>query len=578
MENKINDKYVKIKLLNKKLIFPNDDIICENDNKKKKGKLKNIFKVNNSIKHKESKVSDYYKSNIFSDNKDNSSLYLKNLNNSKYDGKIDLSENNKTLITNVKYLNLKSLLNSSRKSVSNKFYIPKFVVNKKQNAIKTYKLDKIKKSLLNNRKNDSIKYHFSFKNIQRYNDYIKFEKINKANAFKDRMNTNEEISKLNFQNSMKNDFIQDKCGIYLYKNKYINQHYSFVKRYNTNIFFNHNINKKKNPTSDIFSNFNKIKSNLLEENKQMKKKIKSSYSKLKNEKNKINLKILKIQTPKEFRRIYSTYNKKRAEKEKILTNLYINESKNPKAELFDFKEKKEASKIVNENNLINLAENKINKLYHDLLVFKLPELDNSIYIRNILYDVFIEFKNMLLLSMMKNRDINIHKNGLDFESFYNCNTKINQQGGLVAKKLFKIFNKNSDDDYLSFENYVNGMIKLNNANKEKKLNLFFDMLVENSKDFMTYDDIYKFGIISLQKMTLNLETFNDFEKAKQEEKNKNNVEVIEKLADFFAKMIFELVNIDIKDNIPLELLKKMIIKGGEEADYIGFLFNSGNFV
>ena len=184
---------------------------------------------------------------------------------------------------------------------------------------------------------------------------------------------------------------------------------------------------------------------------------------------------------------------------------------------------------------------------------------------------------MLALSMMKNKNINIHKNGLDFDSFYNCNTKINQQGQTIAKRLFKIFNNKSDDKFISLENYVNGMLKIKNSDKEKKLNLFFDMIDENSKGYMTYDDIYKFGIISLQKITLNLETMDDFEKAKKD-KNNLNVSVIETLADYFSRMIFDLVNIDIKENIPVSLLKKTIIQGGEQADYIEFLFGSINFV
>ena len=80
------------------------------------------------------------------------------------------------------------------------------------------------------------------------------------------------------------------------------------------------------------------------------------------------------------------------------------------------------------------------------------------------------------------------------------------------------------------------MLKIKNSDKEKKLNLFFDMIDENSKGYMTYDDIYKFGIISLQKITLNLETMDDFEKAKKD-KNNLNVSVIETLADYFSRMI-----------------------------------------
>ena len=102
------------------------------------------------------------------------------------------------------------------------------------------------------------------------------------------------------------------------------------------------------------------------------------------------------------------------------------------------------------------------------------------------------------------------------------------------------------------------------------------MLDEKSKGYMSYDDIYKFGIICLQKITLNIENYEDFIKAKNE-KNNRNIQIVENLVDYFTRMIFKLVNIDIKKNIPLKLLKKMIIQGGEQADYIEFLFGSGKF-
>ena len=405
---------------------------------------------------------------------------------------------------------------------------------------------------------------------------IKIARINKANSVKNNIYSNEDISILNNSENIKNDFIKNKFGIYLYKRKYINEHYSFLIKGETSKIINNK--KEKKPKIDIFNYFNKLKANFLEENKAMRKKIKSSYSALEYKKKLVNEKKDNIYTPKGFRKLFFEFNKQSAKKENILTNLYINPNKNPSKKLYTFGEKIEASKIINENNIANLAINKVNKLYHDLLIFQLPNLDEKIYIRKILYDIFIEFKNMLTLSMMKNKNINIYKKGLDFETFYNCNTKINQQGQILAKRIFKIFNNKSDTKFMPFENYVKGMLKLKNTDKENKLNLFFDLLDENSKGFMTYDDIYKFGIISLQKITLNLETMEDFEKAKKNKDKKMDVEVIENLADYFSRMIFKLVNIDIKENIPLKLLKKMIIQGGEQADYIEFLFGSGNFV
>ena len=575
LDSIINDTFIKLKPLNKQIIFHNDDNNFRIDSRIRRDKSKKLWTNNKFIKNKGFKINSDSNSIILQNKFNNNSFYLKDINNSKFENPIDISKNNKTVISNMKYIDLKSLFNNSKKSLSNNINKAKISIIKRKSLNQNDKIQKMKRYLLKSKKPSSVNHHPSFKNFQRYIDFLKFEKINKATSIKNSLYNSDDISKLNFSQEIKNNFIKDKFGIYLYKNKYMNEHFSLVKKCDKNVLFNDE--KKKESKQDLINYFNKLKKNFLEENKQIRKKVKSSYSSLEAKQKIINFSKKKINTPTGFRKIYFSFNKKRAEKENILTNLYINESKNPKTKTFYFGEKVETSKIINKENIAGLAVKKINKLYHDLLIFKLPNLDENFYIRKLLYDVFIEFKNMLLLSMMKNKDINLYKNGLDFESFYNCNTKINQQGQILSKRLFNLFNNKSNDKYISLENYVNGMLKLKNSNKENKLNLFFDMLDENSKGFMTYDDIYKFGIISLQKITLNLETMDDFEKAKKDKNNHKSINVIENLADFFSKMIFKLVNIDIKEKIPLKLLKKMIIQGGEQADYIEFLFGSGNF-
>ena len=178
--------------------------------------------------------------------------------------------------------------------------------------------------------------------------------------------------------------------------------------------------------------------------------------------------------------------------------------------------------------------------------------------------------------MTKNKDINIYKKGIDFNTFFNCNTKINQQGKIVAKKIFNIFNNKMETKYMNINNYVDGMLKMKDINKENKLDLFFEMLNNNSDGYLTYDDIYKLSIVCLQKIALNIEDESDFVKYQKENDDKD-LKIVEGLAEYFCKMIYKLVNIHINQKIPLKLLKKMIIQGGEQADYIELLFGSANF-
>ena len=353
------------------------------------------------------------------------------------------------------------------------------------------------------------------------------------------------------------------------------------------IFFMKQLNKyntiKQNNSHLDIQNFVKIKSKVNKENKKLGKKIKKSYSKLEILKNNLISKRANENIDKGLDELFYLYNKKRAKKDKIITNRIIGDEKDNSyiAEImrdinYD-KEKKKKMSVINSKNITYMAQKKVDKLFHDLLTFQLPKLSNEKYIRKVLYDIFIEFKNLLLLSMIKNKDINIYKKGIDFNTFFNCNTKINQQGKIIAKKIFQIFNNKTETKYMKLNNYIDGMLKMKDTNKENKLDLFFEMLNNNSDGCLTYNDIYKLSIVCLQKITLNIEDENDFERY-QKENNDKYLQIIEGLAEYFCKMIFKLVNIDINEKIPLELLKKMIMQGGEQADYIELLFGSCNFI
>ena len=578
-ENIINDYKSKIISINKQIKLPNDNkSIFQNDIFNKTVRIKRTLLKKKKEISKNNNINNNDINTIFSNDnslRNSNSFNLNNFNKSKIFGASNSTQNNKILTKSTKYVDLKSIfINSPRNTSSNNFFPKKISNIKKHYMIKNSQNENFKSSLLKRNKG-LLNNRFSYSNILRYNDFIKFDKINKAKSINSDTNNNE-TSKSSMTERIKSSFLKDQSGMYLYKNKYINEYFSFIKKYELNQFIKER--RQRKTKKEIFDYFNKLKTNFLKENNIISKKIKSSYSSLENKKNEINYKNSIINSSKEFRKIFISFNKERAKNEKIKTNIYLNESKNPNAEKYDNLDNETIScKYINDNNVTHYAIDKIDKIYHDLLVFNLPDLDNKIYIRKLLYDIFIEFKNMLLLSMAKNRNINLEKNCLDLDSFYNCNTKVNQQGLIVAKKLFNVFNNKSDNKYLSLENYVNGMLILKDSSRENKLNLFFDMLDEKSKGYMTYDDIYKFGVISLQKITFNFESIDDYNKAKN---NKNNmdIKIIETLADYFSRMIFKLVNIDIKGHIPLELLKKFVLQGGEQADNIEFLFGSGNFV
>ena len=485
---------------------------------------------------------------------------------------LELSSKDK-VISEKKILNLKTILKPIKNSVENddnpglkRFLLSKFKLAGKSNY-KNYFTSHFEK--YNHKLN---KRYFSPMDIQRYNDYIKFKYV-KKNLFKNEKDESLSDMSLDVNKSQK-QFLKNKNGIYLLSNTCRPNFNSYRKTFFQKQLNKYNYKKRKNSHLNIFNYFEKIKNRINLENKEMKKNIKHVFSELDILKNNIDSKTSSLEE------LFYLYNKKRGAKEKIITNRILGQKDEnyiivKMKNLENEKLKKKKFNIINSNNIAYIAQKKVNTLFHDLLTFQLPKLSDKKYIRKVLYDIFIEFKNLLVLSMMKNKDINIYKKGIDFDTFYNCNTKINQQGKIIAKKIFDIFNNKTDTKYMNLNHYINGMIKIKGLNKENRLDLFFEML-NNDDGCLTYDDIYKLSIICLQKITLNIEDEADFEKYQKENDNKD-IKIVEGLAEYFCKMIFKLVNIDIKDKIPLKLLKKMIIQGGEQADYIELLFGSSNF-
>ena len=441
--------------------------------------------------------------------------------------------------------------------------------------------DTIKKTTYE-RKGKSGKYKYFSLAKQRYNDLLKFRAIRKklfSNYSAKGKTDNEFIKAKELNYKTQQNFIKNKNGVFL------------LKKINQGLYRDdRNLAKKKMQTikneklnhsnNNIFGNFGKFKLKINEDNNKMKRVIKNEFSKLKQLRKTFVSNRPNENTKKGLEELFYSYNKQRAKNEKIVTNRLIDDNHiySPLEELFPdrTRQKKNNINILNSHNIINIAQNKVNKLFHDLLIFQLPKLSDAKYVRKVLYDIFIEFKLLLFLSMLKNKDIEIDKKGIDFNTFYNCNTKMNQQGIKIAKKIFEIFNNKTDSKYMNFHNYIEGMLKIKDTNKENKLNLFFEMLDNNSDGCLAYDDIYKLSIICLSKITLNIEDEEDYTKI-VEGSNKSSIDIVKGLAEYFCKMIFKLVDVDTREKIPLDLLKRTIIKGGEQADYIELLFGSAGF-
>ena len=348
-------------------------------------------------------------------------------------------------------------------------------------------------------------------------------------------------------------------------------------------------------------------------NKKIEKKLKSLDEKVK----KYYLKRPNEETEEGMEELYKIFNEKRAKKYNIITNRTLN-IKNKKDDfinihtleeienynknklnniLIDVKgnqrflieiddEKNKKERKLNDYELISLtnqANSKVEKLFPDLSTFHLPKIlrQNKEYTIKLLYDVFIEFKTLLKCGMIHNRTLNMHKKGIDFDTFFNCNTKINQQGIALSRKIFKAFNNKTNLNYMPWQNYMDGMMKIKDPNIDNKLDLFFQILDENGDGSFDYNEVYNLSLISLQRVLPEKpkpENISSKESEKNKDKeNEEDPDITNILAEFLTKYVFQLVGIDIDGEIPIDLLREKMDEKSEESEYWEFFLCADNF-
>ena len=351
--------------------------------------------------------------------------------------------------------------------------------------------------------------------------------------------------------------------------------------------------------------FDKIKQLIEQDNEKINKQISDKLNKMNEKIKKFKLKRPNEETEEGIEKLFKKYNTKRGKINNITTNLTLEKTDNGEPliniqtkEKCEFYNKNRFNNILmdikgnprfllkteeQKNNpekitdfeistLANRANRKVEKKFPDLCAFNLPKIlnQNKEYNLKLLYDVFIEFKSLLKCGMVHNKNLNLHRQGIDFDTFFNCNTKINQQGLALSKKIFKAFNNKTNLNSMSWQNYFDGMMKIKDQNIDNKLDLFFDILDENGDGSFDYNEVYNLSLISLQRVLP--ENVTKKEEGENDEENVTHI-----LAKFLTKFVFELVGIDIDGEIPIELLRSKMDEKNEQSEYLEFFLCADNF-
>ena len=215
------------------------------------------------------------------------------------------------------------------------------------------------------------------------------------------------------------------------------------------------------------------------------------------------------------------------------------------------------------------AEREVNKFYPDLISLNIPRVLRTFpkLKRTTFYEIFIQFKLLLTICVCINNDLKKIKNGIDFQSFFNCLPQMRSQGTVLALKIYNTLNL-LNSDCINWEEYLRGMLTMKSKNISEKIDMFFKVIDTDGNGLLSFDEVYELSKASLER------TIGD-KKKESEEEDKNDVVTI--LATYFANLIFQLVDKPIDEEIPLDLIKDKIIEGKSAAGYLEMFICADSF-
>jgi len=398
-----------------------------------------------------------------------------------------------------------------------------------------------------------------------FKDYLKQKKIqnNKIKNIKVKMNKFK-IKKIIY-------------GINPKKEK-LKPHYSFASgeneiKENNYVFYSDNEDRKNKAIKGIHKNcFLKHDFFLYINQKGDFKKIKKLNEKLKFKKP-FNLEENYRNYKFDFDKVLNRYKKELSKKYGI--DLLYQNSTNKNDEIFDFHyldkhykklyikkgySKIELNKIVNKKVYYNIDKN-VDKYYGHFILYNIPKLlkEYKSYTRRRLYEVFAQYKDLISFSFSMSKSEFILKNGVDFQTFWNCIEELAEERESFAKKLFKQINT-SPSSLLNAEDFIRGMYFIKNSELTEKLELFLKALDISGKGVISYDEAVE---ISKESILRNLEENN-------KDVNKNKL-VLNELSNFFAGFVFKFIGVEKDQLLKIDDLRTAIIEGNHKNLDIEYL-------
>jgi len=187
----------------------------------------------------------------------------------------------------------------------------------------------------------------------------------------------------------------------------------------------------------------------------------------------------------------------------------------------------------------------VNRTLPTLFSFNIPKILEKYknFSRSELYELFVQYKVILKISIALSKDRSINKKGIDFTAFYKGVPQMSNESNEIAYKIFDVINE-SKTNYLSLDEFLKGMSIIRSEDISDKIDMFFKIIDSDGNGQLSWDEVYEISLMSLKRSLVI-----------KEEKSED---LIKELAEYFADLIFRLVEVDKDEEIPLPKIREVI--------------------
>ncbi|KAL4502332.1 hypothetical protein ABPG72_011919 [Tetrahymena utriculariae] len=184
----------------------------------------------------------------------------------------------------------------------------------------------------------------------------------------------------------------------------------------------------------------------------------------------------------------------------------------------------------------------------ELFVQNIPKLLNKYELsRHDLHSIYILYKALLSVSIQRIDYKEVFEKGIDFKTFELGVDRLSSQAEEIIQRMC------SYKSFINWQSFLKILSSIQGKDLESKINIFIRVCDTDKSGNLSKGEIEQLCRICLQKFVVT---------------GQDNI--LDQLVEYFTRLLFTSLNVDIESEIPLDKIKKAIIERHPESDLLCF--------